>query len=134
MWEASYKTPVYLFHFFHLHTKKQLFARRSTDIECCHHGSYCKWHCSGLHYYEGWLHIPGHILITAQALKYRPWIGVNSWHYFEIIWFAEKCTWFFLFEIFIKIMFHFIISVVLIKSMWQIFCLHLSLLHGFLSF
>jgi len=53
-----------------------------------------------------------------KGFKYRPWIGVNIWHYFEIIWIAEKCTWFFLFEIFIKIMFHFVTSVVLIKSMW----------------
>lgn len=58
MWDACYKKFMYLCHCFHLQKKLQPFARRSIDNECSRHGSYCKCHCSGLHYYERRLQIP----------------------------------------------------------------------------
>jgi hypothetical protein len=37
-----------------------------------------------------------------KGIKFRPGIGVNSWHYFKIICIAENCTWFFYFKHLLK--------------------------------
>lgn len=97
MWDECYKKFMYLCHCFHLQKKIQQFARRSIDSEFSRHGSYCKRHCSGLHYYERWLQIPRTYLDhSPRRLKFRCGFGVNSCQYFGIMCIGENCTCFFL--------------------------------------